>query len=123
MSNSRECFLLLGHRHTLKDTVVAAADGIFLVTSKMGILGNDDNIVGNTARDTDDGFCHIHIFNGSGSFDDGMADTVTKQNLDRNLGVILYFVCQVNDRPGNSVRHLIGMGGIYFFKHSEHLSC
>ena len=47
-----------------------------------------------------------------------MADAMTNENLYSNLGVNLRIVCDVHYGTGNSVRHLIGMGGIYFFKHN-----
>ena len=111
--------LLIGHRYTLENTVIAAADGIFLITSKMGILGNNHQVNFQVSGDSLHGGSNLISVDGGRGFRNDMADAMTDENLHSDPGVNLSVVCDVHYGTSNSVRHLIGVGGINFFKHNS----
>ena len=57
-----------------------------------------------------------------GGLRDDMADAVADQHLHGNLRICFFGICQIDKRAGNTVGHLVGVRGIYFFKHSFILS-
>ena len=112
--NAGQVLLLIGHRYTLENTVIAAADGVFLVSSKVGILGNNHKVNLQVSCDPLNGGSYLISVDGGRGFGNDMADAVADENLHSNSGVNLRIVCNVYNGSGDSVRHLIGVGGITF---------
>ena len=115
--NAGQFLLFFGYRYTLKDAVVTTANCAGLVLRKMRILGYDYQVNIHIASDPVNCVLNLLPEQGRGSLNDCVAHTMTNQNLNGNLGVGFRFVGQVNDRARDSVRHLIRVAGIYFFKH------
>ena len=113
-----ECLLLIGHRHSLKDAVIAAADLLRLILSKMHILRHlhvicKGIVTGYPVYDFRN-YIFMYIYT---CLCDDMADTMSYKHLDRNLRIRIKSVCLVNDGTCDTIRDLVRMHRIYLFKH------
>ena len=53
---------------------------------------------------------------------DNVTPPVTEQDFHGDLRILFFFVCGIHNGPGDTVSQLVGMRGIYFFKHIVILS-
>ena len=113
----RQRFLFLGHGHSLEDAVIAAADTVCLVIGEVTVLRYFHIVHSEISCNAVNGGSDICLVQHDGSFRNDMAHAVTDEDFYGNTGIGFFSVCQVNNRTGNSVRHLIRVAGIYFFKH------
>ena len=113
----RSATALLGHGHSPEDAVISAADAVCLVVGKVTVLRHFRIVHGEISGNAANGGGYIYFVQWSGSFRNDVAHTVTNKDFHRNVGICFFSVCQVNERTGNSVCHLIRVAGIYFFKH------
>jgi len=110
--------LFLGNGHTSEDAVVAAANTVLLIVRKMRVLRNDYDV-----RFHLSGYAMHRVVNSlhikcRRCFDDDMALAVTDKHLHGDLRSGFCLIRQVNDCPGDSVRHFIRVARIHFFIHS-----
>ena len=114
----RELFLLHGYGHSLEDAVIAAADSVCLVVGKVSVLRHFYIVHGEISGNAVNGSGDICLIQHNGGFRNDVAHTVADEDFHGNAGIFCFLVCQVNERTGNSVRHLIRVARIDFFKHS-----
>jgi len=122
LGDGGELFLLVSHRDTFEDAVVAAVDAVDLVVGQMLILRNLTVVHQQVPGDTGNSRLYLIRREGYRGFADNMADAVTDQDLDGDLRVLLFLIRKVNKSTGNTVGHLVGMRRVYFFKHISFLS-
>ena len=113
----RELFLLLGHGHSFEDAVVTAADTVCLVIGEVTVLRYFHIVHGKVSGNAVNYGGDICLVQHDGSFRNNVAHAVADEYLHSDAGIFCFLVCQVNERTGNSVCHLVRVAGIYFFKH------
>jgi len=113
----RELFLLHGYRYSLEDAVIAAADAVCLVVGEVTVLRHFYIVHGEISGNAMDGGSDICLVQHDGSFRNDVASAMADEDFHGNAGILGFLVCQVNERTGNSVCHLIRVARIYFFKH------
>ena len=113
----RELFLLHGYGHSLEDAVIATADTVCLVVGEVTVLRHFHIVHGETSGNAVDGGGDIRLVQRNGGFRNDVAHAVTDEHFHGDAGIFCFLVCQVNERTGNSVCHLIRVARIYFFKH------
>ena len=113
----RELFLLHGYGHSLEDAVIAAADTVCLVVGEVTVLRHFYIVHGEISGNAVDGGGDICLVQHDGSFRNDVANAMADEDFHGNAGIVFFSVCQVNERTGNSVCHLIRVARIYFFKH------
>ena len=64
---------------------------------------------------------HIYFVQLDGGFRNNVAHAVADEDFNSDAGIFCFLVCQVNERTGDSVCHLIRVARIYFFKHDGYL--
>ena len=76
--NAGEGFLLLGHRHTLEDAVVATAHGLILIASEVWVLRDAQQASGDalTSGALHDGL-HVVVVEGGAGLNDDVGITMT----------------------------------------------
>ena len=113
----RQLFLLLGHRHTLEDAVITAADAIYLVIGEVSVLRYFHIVhrkVSGNAVNGGSNICLIHFY---GCFRNNVAYAVTDKYLNGNAGIRFFLIGKIHQRTGDPVRHLIRVARINFLKH------
>ena len=85
----------------------------------MDILWNLHIIHREVACNAVNGGGYISPIQRNGGFGNDVAYTVTNQDFYRNAGIFGFLVCQIHQGTGDSVRHLIRVARIYFFKHNQ----
>ena len=113
----RELFLLLGHGHSFEDAVVTAADTVCLVIGKVTVLRHFHIVHSEVSSNAVNGGGDFLYRNTHRSLRNDVAHAVTDEHFHGDAGIFCFLVCQVNERTGNSVCHLIRVARIYFFKH------
>ena len=113
----RQRFLFLGHGHSLEDAVIAAADTVCLVVGEETVLRHFHIVHGEISGNAVNGSGDTRLVQRNRSFRNDVAHTVADEDFNSDAGIFCFLVCQVNERTGNSVCHLIRVAGIYFFKH------
>ena len=113
----RQRFLLFGHRHSLEDAVIAAVDAVCLVIGEVTVLRHFHIVHGEVSGNAVNGGSYIRLVHHNGSFRNDVAHAVADENFHGNARIVFFSVCQVNECSGYSVRHLIRVARIYFFKH------
>ena len=113
----RQLFLLLGHGHSLEDAVISAADAVCLVFGKVTVLRHFHIVHSEVSSNAVNGGGDFLYRNTHRSLRNDVAHAVTDEHFHGDAGIFCFLVCQVNERTGNSVCHLIRVAGIYFFKH------
>ena len=113
----RELFLLLGHGHSLEDAVIAAADAVCLIFGKVTVLRHFHIVHGKVSGNAVNYGGHIYFVQLDGGFRNNVAHAVADEDFNSDAGIFCFLVCQVNERTGDSVCHLIRVARIYFFKH------
>ena len=117
----RQLFLFLGHRHSLEDTIVTTADTICLIVGEMTVLRHFCIVHSEVSSNAVNSGGDICFVQSNGSFRNDVAHAVTDEDFHSNTRIFCFLVCQVDKRTGDSVRHLIRVARIYFFKHGKHL--
>ena len=117
-----EHFLLLGHRHSFEDTVVAAADSVHLIIGEVSVLRHFHIIRVQIPCDAMDNGLHFIPWNAYRCFRNDMADAVTDENLHGDPRIFIFSVRRIHQSAGDAVSHLVRVARIYFFKHSVILS-
>ena len=112
-----QLFLLLGHGHSLEDAVIAAADAVCLVVSKVTVLRHFHIVHSEVSGNAMNGGGHICLIQLDGGFCNDVAHAVTDEDFHSDARIFCFLVCQVDKSTGDSVRHLIRVARIYFFKH------
>ena len=115
--NLRQLFLLHGYGHSLEDAVIAAADTVCLVVGEVTVLRHFYIVHGEISGNAVDGGNDSCLIQHDGSFRNDVANAVADEDFNGSAGIFCFLVCQVNECSGNSVRHLIRVARIYFFKH------
>lgn len=83
----------------------------------MTVLRHFHIVHGEISGNAVDGGGDIRLVQHDGNFRNNVAHAVTDEDFHSDAGIRFFSVCQVDKRPGNSVRHLVRVAGIYFFKH------
>ena len=112
-----EHFLLLGHRHSFEDTVVAAADSVHLIIGEVSVLRHFHIIRVQIPCDAMDNGLHFIPWNAYRCFRNDMADAVTDENLHGDPRIFIFSVRRIHQSAGDAVSHLVRVARIYFFKH------
>ena len=113
----RQHFLLFSHGHSLEDAVIATADAVCLVIGKVTVLWHFHIVHGEISGNAVNGSGDTRLVQRNRSFRNDVAHTVADEDFNSDAGIFCFLVCQVNERTGNSVCHLIRVARIYFFKH------
>ena len=115
--NLAECFLLLRDRHPLEDAVVAAADSFCLIPGKASVLRHFHIIRVQIPADALHNGIHLIQRNVYGTLRNDVADAVTDEDFHSDPGIFFFPVRRIHQSAGDTVRHLIRVLWIYFFKH------
>ena len=113
----RQLFLLLGHGHSLKNAVVTTADAVCLVVGEVTVLRHFHIVNGKVSCNAVNSGNNLRLVQHNGGFRNDVAQAVADEDFHGNAGIVFFSVCQVNERPGDSICHLIRVARIYFFKH------
>ena len=119
LGDAGQLFLLPGHRHTFEDAIVAAAETVLLIPGQMAILRHLDVIHGYLPGDALDSGSHFEDRQGDVRLHNDVADAVAQKNLHGDTGIVDLGVSEIDQRSGNAVTQLVGMGGVDFFKHND----